>query len=457
VRRPAIRWLRWPRWLLGLSLLLGAAAWVLPARSAEPELPATLTLDTALGIARKRQPDLRQAHANTEAAEARVDQARAGLRPQVSANASYSRSTNNVAPTAQQFNGGGGGMSGGNLGRSSFDTVNSFRSSLSASQLLWDFGQTTGRRDQARASADAQARNEKTAALIADLNVRAAFYTASTARGAVDAAKETLGNANRHLEQIQAFVDLGRSPPIDLLQAKVDQANADVQVINAQNDYATSRAVLNQTMGVESSINYDVQQTISAPVEGESSALETLVDQAIAARPEIAALREQQRAQELANGATRARYLPTLGLQANGSYNGLELDRLVWNLSAAVNLSWLIYDGGNVRGILREGAANLAALAAQVDSIRLQVRVEVEQAQLAVSAAKAALGAAERSLSNARARLDLAEVRYRTGVGNGIELSDAQLAATNAAFQKLQAQLKLDTARAQLTKALART
>jgi len=162
-------------------------------------------------------------------------------------------------------------------------------------------------------------------------------------------------------------------------------------------------------------------------------------------------------AHELANGATRARYLPTLGLQANGSYNGLELDRLVWNLSAAVNLSWLIYDGGNVRGILREGAANLAALAAQVDSIRLQIRVEVEQAQLAVSAAKAALGAADRSLSNARARLDLAEVRYRTGVGNGIELSDAQLAATNASFQKLQAQLKLDTARAQLTKALART
>ena len=72
------------------------------------------------------------------------------------------------------------------------------------------------------------------------------------------------------------------------------------------------------------------------------------------------------------------------------------------------------------------------------------------------TAAKAALSAAERSLTNARARLDLAEVRYRTGVGSGIELSDAQLAATNAAFQKLQATLRLDTARAQLTRALGR-
>jgi outer membrane protein len=84
------------------------------------------------------------------------------------------------------------------------------------------------------------------------------------------------------------------------------------------------------------------------------------------------------------------------------------------------------------------------------------VRVEVEQARLGVTAAKAAVNAAERALTNARARLELAEVRYRTGVGNGIELSDAQLAATNAAFQKLQSSLRLDTARAQLQRSLGR-
>ena len=430
-----------------MAVLAGGPALGAPA---EPALPSTLSLDKSLEIARQHQPDLRQAHASVEAAQARVDQARAPLRPQVSASASYSRATSNFAPPpSTSLNQSGG--------KSNFDTVNYYRSALNVNQLLWDFGVTSNRRDAAQASADAQARNEKTAALTADLNVRTAFYVASAARGAVDAAKEALANQDRHLEQIQAFVDLGRSPPIDLLQAKVDQANADVALINAQNDYASARAVLNQTMGVESSISYDVQETISAPIEGESVGLETLVEQALAARPEIAALRDQRRAQELANRATRARYFPQLGLQAIGSYNGVDLDRLVWNLGAALNLSWLIYDGGNVRGILREGAANLAAIDAQIDSIRLQVRVDVEQAQLAVTSAKAVLSAADRSLTNARARLDLAEVRYRTGVGNGIELSDAQLAATNAAFQKLQAQLKLDTARAQLTKALART
>ena len=209
-------------------------------------------------------------------------------------------------------------------------------------------------------------------------------------------------------------------------------------------------------MGVEASIGYDVELTISAPVPGESSTVDTLVDEALGARPEVAALRDQLRAQELTNKSTYGRYWPSLQAQGGGTYAGAELDRMVWNLSVGLSLSWAIFDGGGVRGALREGAADVAAIVAQIDSVRLQVRVDVEQASLAVAATKAALGAADRSLANAQARLDLAEVRYRTGVGSIIELSDAQLASTNAAFQKLQAQLRLDTARAQLTKALAR-
>jgi len=51
-------------------------------------------------------------------------------------------------------------------------------------------------------------------------------------------------------------------------------------------------------------------------------------------------------------------------------------------------------------------------------------------------------------------RLRLAEARYQTGVGNAIELGDAQLGVTNAGVQKLQAEFQLGVARAQLLKAL---
>jgi outer membrane protein len=74
-----------------------------------------------------------------------------------------------------------------------------------------------------------------------------------------------------------------------------------------------------------------------------------------------------------------------------------------------------------------------------------------------VKAAKATIGAAEDAVSSAREQLRLAEQRYSTGVGNIIELGDAQVAYTAAAAQLVQARYGLASARAQLLAALGRT
>jgi outer membrane protein len=105
---------------------------------------------------------------------------------------------------------------------------------------------------------------------------------------------------------------------------------------------------------------------------------------------------------------------------------------------------------------VREAEANSALAQAQLDTARQQVRVDVDKARLAVRTAKSGIAAADEALVNARERLRLAEGRYQAGVGNAIELGDAQLALTNAAAQKVQADFNLATARAQLLTALGR-
>ena len=415
------------------------------------DMPAELSLETALKIGRTLQPMLRQARAQTEAAEARADIARAPLLPQVNATLNYQRATNNFAPQA-------GGTS---LGMNatpdpSFNTFNFFRNSLTASQLIWDFGQTWQKRVAAKENADAQQAAEQAAVLSSDLSIRSAFYTARAARDAIDVARATLANQTKHVEQIRAFTEVGTKPEIDLLQALTDQANAEVSLINAQNDYATARALLNQTMGVDAPARYEVTGGPSPAITGEQNGVDTLVDEALRSRPELAAKLAQLRAQEATNKAIRGRYGPSLGAIAGATYNGRDIDNLVWNISGGLTLAWPIFEGLATRSAEREGGANLSALRAELDIVRQQVRVDVERAQLTIVAGKAAVSAAERAVANAKARLELAELRYRTGVGNGIELSDAQLAFTNAGFQKLQATLRLDTARAQLQQALGR-
>jgi outer membrane protein len=438
---------------LALTVAVGAAA--RPARAQADSgggsggLPAELSLDAALRIGRTHQPQLRQAQALTAAADARVDEARAPLLPQLSATAGYLRRT--VNPVAQSGVNGFGGANPAN-----WNTANFFSSGLSLSQLVWDFGQAWERRKAARATADAQEETERTTALTTDLAIRTTFFTARTARDAVTVAKEALANQNTHVDQIKAFTEIGTHPEIDLLQAQSDQANAEVSLINAQNDYATARVVLNQAMGVEAPASYEVVGEPTTPIDGEAGALEPLVDEAVRARPDVTAIVDQVRAQELTNRATADRYFPAVSASTGLTYAGQDLGQLTWNWSAGLTLAWPIIEGGLVRATQREGDASLAALRTQVDILRQQIRVDVDAARLAIAAAKAALVASERGLANARGRLDLAEVRYKTGVGTGIELSDAQLAATNAAFLKLQTTLKLDTARAQLQKALGR-
>jgi outer membrane protein len=429
-----------------VTLALGSAT----ARADEDlggVLPTELSLETALRIGRRNQPQLRAARAQTDAAEARVDEARAPLLPQVRINLAYTRATGNpVAPA---------GTPSLNI-PTSWSTFDFFNNGISATQLIYDFGQTWQRKKAARASADAQADTEQATKLTTDLAIRSAFYTARATRDAVGVARETLANQTKHVEQIQAFTEVGTRPEIDLLQARTDQANAEVALINAQNDYATARAVLNQTMGVEAPASYEVIGVASPPLPGEEKPLDALVDEAVQARPDVAAKIAQLRAQDLSNKATAGRYGPSISAGTGFTYNGRELDNLVWNWTGGFALAWPIFEGGLVRATVREGEAQSSALRAEVDITRQQARVEVDQARLTIIAGKAAIAAGERSLANAKARLDLAELRYRTGVGNGIELSDAQLAATNAAFQLLQATLKLDTARAQLQKALGR-
>jgi outer membrane protein len=67
------------------------------------------------------------------------------------------------------------------------------------------------------------------------------------------------------------------------------------------------------------------------------------------------------------------------------------------------------------------------------------------------------MGAVDDALVSAREQLRLAEQRYATGVGNIIELVDAQVAYTSAAAQVVQARYGLATARAQLLAALGRS
>ena len=421
-----------------LALLLAQAA---PGRM--------LTLAEAQRVAQERQPQLRAARGSTEAAEGRVEQSRSGLLPQLSAAADYQRTTNNFL-----FRQGGVFRQ---VSGTTWNTVGFTDSAVTLSQLLWDFGQTSNRWRSTQASARSAADQERSTWQQVTLQVRVAFFNAVAFKELLAVARETLANQRNHLIQIEGFVQAGTRPPIDLSQARADFANAEVQVINADNAYQRSKVLVNQAMGVEGPIDYDVANEALPPQAGEDGALESLLVTALAARPEIASATEQVKAQQLLIQSARGAYGPTISVGASFIQTTETGTNYVgWDVAAGITLTWNLFQGGLTKGMVHEAEGNLGFAAGQLDVLRQQVRVDVDQALLAIRAAKGALASARNALVAARQRLALAEGRYQNGSGSVIELGDAQIAAANAAAQVVQTDFQLATARAQLIWALGR-
>jgi len=99
--------------------------------------------------------------------------------------------------------------------------------------------------------------------------------------------------------------------------------------------------LLNQAMGLEAPIDYDVASDGLPPQADEDGPFEPLLQNALAVRPEIASATEQVKAQQLLIQSARGSYGPSIALQgsfvqaseAGSNYTG-------WNVAGGVTFTW---------------------------------------------------------------------------------------------------------------------
>ncbi|HKU40318.1 MAG TPA: TolC family protein [Polyangiales bacterium] len=429
-------------------MLLRAACWcVLLLAAGSAHAQSVLSLEQALSHARAHAPELAQAKTSVAAAEARADIARSPLLPQLSGSMGYTRSTfNSSVETAAAAA----------RSRDSLDTRGQWSAGLRVSQLVYDFGQTRNGLRAAQASARAQVENARGTARDVEYGVRGAFLDAAAARALVQVAQETLDNQLRHQAQIQGFVEVGTRPQIDLAQARTDVANARLGLVRAQNTYAVAKRQLERAMGFAPAGDYDVSDELPQPEADEAAGIERLLQIAEQTRPEFAALSQQLRAQEFSVSAAQAGSAPAIDVVGNMEESGPDVDALAFNAGVGVSLSWPIFSGGVTGARVREARAELAGLQVQREILRKDTRLALEQAVLSLRAAEESVAIAQEVVVNARERLRLAEGRYAAGVGNIIELGDAQLVLSEAESQRVGATYDVGQARLQLRRGLGR-
>lgn len=208
-------------------------------------------------------------------------------------------------------------------------------------------------------------------------------------------------------------------------------------------------------MGVTDDLPLDIHFTQLDTHELESLDTRELRQLAQSQRGELRQLAESMTAAEEGLRATSRSARPTLRGMAGVSESFLVGGQGRWNAYIGARIGWNIYQGGQIRFQQREQEAELMRLSAEEQVIVQSVVQEIRRAQRNIRGAQASVETRRILVLNAEEQLNLAQARYDTGLGNIVELSDAQLALTQAKFDEIEANLTLSLARANLIAAVA--
>jgi outer membrane protein TolC len=432
-----------------IRTILGAAAaaalFVCTAHGEQP-LPRK-SLEQCIEIALAHHPDLKAAGATVEAGRQRTWEAVSTALPQISA--TYSANRRKTSATART--GAPSGVGGAGTRTQTFDF---YSTGVSLSQILFDFGQSLDAIRAARATERSLEADEANTRETVVFDVKQSYFSLLTAKRLLGVADENVRQNQKHLDLAQGRLDVGVATRFDVTQAQVQLANAELSQVTARNNVSLAIETLRNSLGLDTPVDFDIVDTLD--VHGirieEPHALQLAYDH----RPDLLSQRLQEESLSEQIAALQKNYLPNVTGDATYNWSGQDYPlQENWNVGANVN--WSVFNGGLTASQIGEQRANLSRLKYQEQSLRQQIALQVRQAVLNVAQALESIRVSEKGLQQARENLDLAEGRYSTGVGNIIELTDAQAALTTAEGNNVQALSNYKTAIASLEQATAQS
>ena len=407
----------------GASLAAGAGAEEL-IRKGE-----TLDLQRCIAIALSRHPAIQAAVGTLRAGDSRIGQARSGYYPQLNGSTGYSRTDPTTSPG---------------------QVYDSYSTSVSLSQNLYDFGKTSTQvkiqefnRDSSRSDLD-NIRTQVT------FGVKSAYFGLLQVGRNRDVSRELVGQFQQHLDQASAFFEVGTKPKFDVTKAEVDLSNAKLNLIKAENAFRLARVVLNNAMGLPEAPDYEVADQFSSQrVEID---LDETIRRAYDRRPDLKAIAVKKQSLEQSIELARKGYYPSVTGNAGYGWGGgsFPLDQ-GWSFGAQLNVP--LFNGFLTKYQVTEAQANLDILAANEALLRQTIDQDVKQAWLNLREAADRGVAAELIVRQAAENLELANGRYAAGVGNPIEVTDALVAASNAKLAQISALYDYKLAQSSLEKA----
>lgn len=465
--------------------------------------PLPLSLDEARQLALTRSYVLKQRALQTEELGARVKEAEAAIWPRVNLSASYTRTLYTPNPFAGS---GASGILGGlfsvgwlefnerartdadpmtnpitlqdylqryNAGQAEagitppdnpFLVENQFVLGASLTQTIYNGAAFAAMRGAEALLEQTQADQEADALRVID-QVGEAYLRVLLANAQVEVLEKSLSRVADALVETRARVKQGTIPQFAQLTAEVEQANLQTQRVQAIDGARQAREALALTIGLPPDRALRLTDRLLPP---DDTTLPTFADayqQALANRPDLAALRRALRTAQVQVELAEAAFLPLVEAFIDASYIGRVPDNRTiasqdaedpfrfntrensffddsyWNanVTAGIRLNWLAFDGFARSARAEQSEVAVRRVRTQDAQLRDQVRLEVLAGLRSLQTARQRLITQERNIARAELNYEHAEARVGEGVSTRAELREASAQLDQSRFNHLQA------------------
>ena len=405
-------------------LLTLAAAATLWATSSQAQNLEKLTLQEAEQIAIRNHPRIQAAVNLASAAKAQVTQARSAYYPTVygSLTGAYAESNSRIAA--------------GVLNNPII--YDRYANGVTISQLVTDFGRTHELVTSSNLRAQAEQESVVTSTADVLLQVDQSYFATLKAQSVLAVAEETVKARQLASEQVTELAKNKIRSDLDVNFANVNLAQAQLLLIQSQNDLQSSFARLSATLGYS---DQRVFQLADQPAPAAPPAdVSVLIQQALRDRPELVGQRFTVGSSESYAKAERDLKLPTvsaLGAAGLVPYNQAPLAPRY--AAAGFNVNIPIFNGHLFSALQSEATSRAQAENQYLRDLQNQIVRDVQTTWLNANSAFQRLSVTERLLNQANQALDLAQSRYSLGLSSIIELSQAELNQTEARIEQASA------------------
>jgi outer membrane protein len=318
---------------------------------------------------------------------------------------------------------------------------------LSVSQLITDFGRTHNLVRSAQSNAKAQSEDERATELEITLTVDQAFFQALSAQAVLKVAEQTLNQRQATADQVGALDKQKLKSDLDLSFANVQNSQAKLLLLDAQNNSAAAMANLNAVLGSEQDQQFDLVDEITVSPEAPPQDAEALLKTAYTARPDLAALNDNYTAARQFSSAEHELWMPTVSALAVGGGTPVRADQIQssWYGAAGANISIPVFNGFLYSARAQEAKLRANAASERVRGLREMIARDLRTAVLNAQNAFQRIGVTQEMLNQSNLALDLAQERYKIGLSGIVELTQAQLAQTQAEIAYADARFNYQT------------